>query len=131
MHWTPVLTVVLGAVIGGFIGHWLAARRDRANTKRDQRVQHLLAAYVSFAHSVNHPQLWDIGPELQSALATVQVFGSLDQIKAATAWTVDMVEKKAASLDRLLELLRDELRNEVGLRPAAGPIAWIRINPPS
>jgi hypothetical protein len=41
------------AIVSWFVGSWLSVRRDRANKRRDLRVQYLIEAYRCLAVGAN------------------------------------------------------------------------------
>ena len=91
------------AIIGGLVAHWLAVWRDRRNKRKDQRVQYLIEAYRRLSKASNHPKLFEIADEVQSAVNDIQLFGTEQQIKLAEKFTFDLANNKVADLDELFQ----------------------------
>lgn len=51
-----LLIPTLVAVVSWFVGSWLAVRRDRANKRRDLRVQYLIEAYRRLAKATERKE---------------------------------------------------------------------------
>jgi hypothetical protein len=115
------------AVASWFAGSWLSVRRDRTNKRRDLRIQYLIEAYRRLATATNRT-LTDAAyfTELDSAIVDVQLFGSKDQIASAQEFAKELAERRVAQLDKLLASLRNDLRKELKLDRAEGPILVLR-----
>jgi hypothetical protein len=122
-----VLVPTIVAIVSWFAGSWLSVRRDRANKRRDLRVQYLIDAYRRLATATNRTET-DAAyfAELDSALVDVQLFGSNDQIASAQEFARQLAERRAAQLDKLLSSLRHDLRKELKLKYVEGPIVVLR-----
>jgi hypothetical protein len=126
----PLVTLLIPtavAVASWFIGSWLSERRDRANKRRDLRVQYLIGAYRRLATATERKET-DAAyfADLDSALVDVQLFGSADQIAAAQRFAKELAEHRAAQLTELLASLRDDLREELKLNRVKGPLVVLR-----
>lgn len=117
MNW-PLFLQLLATAAVAFMGAWLAhtfaASRDRKNKRRDQRITFLIEAYRRLEFVANRPSLTDPKP-IESALADIQLFGSLSQIQLARAFVREFANTRSASLDAILEALRKDLRAELQL----------------
>jgi hypothetical protein len=104
------------AIVSWFVGSWLSVRRDRANKRRDLRVQYLIEAYRRLATSTNRQET-DTAyfASLDSALVDAQLFGSEGQIAAVQEFAKQLAEQREAQLDKLLSSLRNDLRKELKL----------------
>jgi hypothetical protein len=85
MNWellVPLLITTVVAVVGWFSGHSLSASRDRANKHRDIRLEYLIEAYrrLENAGGRDLPSSPEQSRDLESAIADIQLFGSLAQI---------------------------------------------------
>ncbi len=130
MNSHPLITLLvptLVAVVSWFAGSWLSARRDRANKRRDLRIQYLIGAYRRLADATERKDLsatfW---ADLGSAFLDVQLFGSADQIVAAHEFADDLVKHGHGQLVGLLSSLREDLREELKLEPVEGQIRVLR-----
>ncbi len=100
----PLLTLLiptLVAVVSWFVGNWLSVRRDRANKRRDLRVQYLIDAYRRLEAAGHRPLVPPYSSDMESAVADVQLFGSPAQVAAAQKFALEMAEQSHASLDDL------------------------------
>jgi hypothetical protein len=122
-----LLIPTLVAVASWFVGSWLSVRRDRANKRRDLRVQYLIEAYRRLATATERKETnAEYFAELDSALVDVQLFGSTEQIAAAQKFARQLAEHRAAQLSELLASLRDDLREELKLQRVEGPLVVLR-----
>jgi hypothetical protein len=122
-----VLIPTVVAVISWFVGSWLAARRDRANKRRDLRVQYLVDAYRRLEAASHRPLVPPYSSDLESAVADIQLFGSPIQVADAKKFALEMAELGQASLDDLLLSLRNDLRTELQLEEVDGKPTQLRI----
>ena len=130
MNSHPLLTLLiptLVAVISWFVGSWLSVRRDRANKRRDLRVQYLIEAYRRLATAIERKEAnAEYFMDLDSAIVDVQLFGSADQIAAAQKFAKQLAEHRMAQLGELLASLRDDLREELKLERVKGSTVVLR-----
>jgi len=109
-----LLIPTLVAVVSWFVGSWLAAKRDRANKRRDLRVEYLIEAYRRLATATERKETnAEYFADLDSAIVDVQLFGSADHILAAQKFAKQLAEHRMAQLSELLASLRDDPREEV------------------
>jgi hypothetical protein len=122
-----LLVPTIVAVVSWFVGSWLSVRRDRANKRRDLRVQYLIEAYRRLARATNRtltsPEYF---ADLDSAIGDIHLFGSADQIAAAQKFARQLAEDRVASLHELLSILRDDLRRELKLERVEGAHVVLR-----
>jgi hypothetical protein len=124
---TTLLVPTAVAVISWFIGSWLTAKRDRANKRRDLRVQYLIEAYRRLATATERKETdASYFADLDSALVDVQLFGSGEQIAAAKKFAKELAEHRAAQLGELLASLRSDLREELKLERVEGSLLVLR-----
>ena len=90
-----------------------------------------MGAFRRLAKAVHHPHLYEVAEEVQSAVADIYLFGSRDQIVRVESFVKDLSANREASLDELLDALRNDLRKELRLSSVGGPIWWLRIEPKS
>ncbi len=131
MNSHPLLTLLIPTVVAiasWFVGSWLSLRRDRANKLRELRVQYLIDAYRRL-EAVVHRQLDSQQSALmESAIADVQLFGSAPQVAAARRFVSEM-RGGSGSLNDLLLILRNDLRNELELERVEEEFFHLRIGP--
>jgi Tfp pilus assembly protein PilN len=122
-----LLIPTLVAVVSWFVGSWLAVRRDRANKRRDLRVQYLIEAYRRLEAAGHRSLVPPYSSDMESAIADIQLFGSSVQVAAAQKFAFEMAQQRQASTDELLDSLRTELREELELEHIDGKLAFFRI----
>lgn len=126
----PLLATTFIAIIGWFAVHQFSASRDRANKRRELRVQYLIDAYRKLEAASNRQRSEDIHVEaLESAVADLQLFGTQAQVAKTIQFVKEFAATGEAPLNELLLELRRDLRQELRLDPAPGEIMHIRIIP--
>jgi type II secretory pathway component PulK len=106
---------LLGTIISWFVIHRLSRSRDRHNKKRDIRVGYLIDAFRQIEKASNRDE-FEHQVLLESALADIQLFGSLEQIRLVKTLTDEFVNTKVFNANALLTSLRNDLRSELGLK---------------
>lgn len=118
MDWKFFLQLIatfLVAAFGWWAAHWFTSRRDLNNERRKIVVQLLLEAYRKLENASNRNETpWG---DIESAIADIQLLGSLRQATLAMEFATLMGENRTASMDTLLLELRDSLRLELKLPP--------------
>jgi hypothetical protein len=89
----------------------------------------MVNAFRALARASGHPRLYEVGTELELAIADVQLLGSEEQIKMAHKIVDVLKDGGTADLDPLLASLRDSLRVELGAAKVGGPIMWLKVFP--
>ena len=114
------------ALLGGWFGHHLSMQRDLTGERRKLRVAYLLEAYRRLEGAANRNNLkcW---PNLESALADIQLLGSPHQVSLAKQVAIDMARDRIAPLDDLLFDLRQVLRSELKLEAVSEKISFLRF----
>jgi len=110
------LVTVGVALAGWFAVHRLTAWRDRVNYKREMQTDFLVKAFQGLANAAERQPTPGAQHfrDMESAVADIQLFGSKAQIALVEKFTRDFEETKQASLDPLLNSLREDLRKELG-----------------
>lgn len=110
----------------------LERRRDRANHRRDLRVEYLLTAYRNLEHASSRDFTDESARQVEEAIADVQLLGTPRQVDLAVDFAEEFVAAKGANLDALLDDLREDLRAELDLGPVTRPRTVLRleIEPP-
>ena len=103
------------AVLGWFAAHQFNSYRDRANKRRDLRVQYLLEAYRRLESAANRPEAGkEEQDKFESALADIQLLGTRPQIEELMKFLAGW-NSSGTSINPLLELLLTHLRRELSL----------------
>jgi hypothetical protein len=130
MRSEQLFSILVTALVGGLIGYWIRLRGDRLAKKRDLRIHYLIEAYRRLENAVHRtPASRDNESALESAVADIQLFGSEEQVRLATAFAREFAKHGSAGLDKLLESLRCDLRAQLDLRPISANITHLRITP--
>jgi hypothetical protein len=124
----PLIITTMVAILGWYIVHRLNIARDRVNKKRDLQIQYLIDAYRRLERASNRPKNFDNNFELESAIADIQLFGTVHQVKLAEKFSLDIAQNNHASTDGLLINLRAELRKELGLEEVNPEIVYLRLD---
>ncbi len=130
MDWSlivPLAVTALIGVAGWFVIHLLSSARDRENKKRDLRAQYLIEAYRRLEGASNRPLSPEAASAIESAIADIQLFGTLGQVGLAREFALDFASQGSALLDPLLESLRRDLRSELRLAKVHEPITYLRV----
>ena len=108
--------------------HRLSAARNRANKRRNLRIQYLIDAYRRLETASNRAgSIANYAKEFESAVADVQLFGTPEQVLLARTFALDFASHGTAALDPLLNSLRNDLRCELKLPPVEDHITYLRI----
>lgn len=117
--WQPLsslVSVLVGAVVGGMVVHRLTLRRESRAARRTQRVAFLLDAYRKL---IDASARENISPErrdnLESALADIMLLGGASEIAATESFQREFVERGGGNLDPVIGALRSSLRSELGI----------------
>jgi hypothetical protein len=84
MNWQlliPLLVTTAVAIIGWFAAHSLTVQRDRANKRREERVNALISAYQRLfkcCELKDKSDLYSRAELLESAIADIQLFGNFE-----------------------------------------------------
>lgn len=116
-------------VFGLYIGHYLETSRDLENKRREQRVEMLVKAFQNLTKAYNHDIL-EVKEDVQSALTAVQLLGSPAQAGRIELYVKNVMKEKRQvwdDFDNIVEDLRNDLREELGLPEIKGKVWWIRI----
>lgn len=112
----PLLSALLGAVVGGFLVHRLTLQREALGARRTQRVDFLLSAYRRLIRASNRHRLTrEHRDDLEAAFSDIMLLGGQVEIDAASKFMVQFVDTMEGSLDPVIFALRKSLRDEIGL----------------
>jgi hypothetical protein len=125
----PALSGLIGAMIGVVAAHLLTARRDREQKRREFAIKYIVDAWQNLELGSRQIDVVRKSQVLEKAIADIQLFGSLDQIKLAQKFTLEMSASGSSDTTVLLQELQDSLRKELGLRKAPTKIFFLRVTP--
>lgn len=115
-------------VLGWKVAHRQEFRRDIAAKQRELRIQYLIEAYRRLEYVSNRPLSPQTAPDFERAIADIQLFGSPNQVELAQRFSVEFAESGTASLDPLLNSLRQSLRQEIELDEVPSELKYLRID---
>jgi hypothetical protein len=131
MDWklfAQLAVTLIVAVLGGWTGHYLSMRRDLAGERRKLRVSYLLEAYRKLESASNRDDPKRYQPDLESAIADIQLLGSPHQVALARQFAIQMARDRTSSLDDLLFDLRQPLRSELELERVSEKVIFLRFS---
>jgi hypothetical protein len=119
-----ISTIVI--VLGWFIVNQLNSTRDRENKLRDIKIEYLINAYHNLANSSMRKPSSGYFRQMESAVADIQLFGTPSQISKVHQFLKEFSKDGKASMDPLLDDLRNELRDELNLPRIEENVQWFR-----
>jgi len=131
-----VIIVLLTIVFVWVTGHWFNLYRAKVVKRKELKTQHLITAYKNLNHFVssliNQETSKQTIDELHSALSNIQLFGSEFQIRLVIKITeIITLDNKSpdVELSNLVQNLRNDLRNELGLNQTDAKIVYLEVMP--
>lgn len=119
MDWKLFIQLLVTTIVAfgsGWLGHYFSARRDIANERRKQRIAFLLDAYRRLEAAASRAARTEANDQaFESAIADIQLLGNNEQIEATNDFLHRYEQTKSGSVDRILHILRQELRAELEL----------------
>lgn len=112
------IIALVSTIFSWFVIHSLSRRRDRLNKRREIRVTYLTDAFRLIEKSSNREE-FEHRVLLETALADIHLFGSVEQIKLVKKLANEYVNKGIMDAGDLLTSLRKDLRHELGLEQTA------------
>lgn len=120
---------ILGTLFSLYKTHTLNRERDYENKKKEIRIMYLIDAYRKIEDASNRENGSLRILNLESAIADIQLFGDIKHIALSRQVAKEIEEEGHCNNLALLEQLRDDLREELGLQPLP-PNDWhfLRFN---
>lgn len=128
--WYPLLQVVVGTLVvvaGWHVVHALNATRDRNNKRRDLRITYLIEAYRRLERAALSRMPDANRDNLESAVADIQLFGTARQVQLAQKLADEIAKQGGTDMLPLLQALRADLRQELGLEDAGEKLTILRL----
>ena len=125
------MTTIILACVGWYVVHYQNLRREITAEKRKLRVSYLLEVYRKLEGASNRRNTTSTQHmlDIESAIADIQLLGTKHQVELAVEFTKVFVSKKSASLDDLLQDLRNSLRVELELENVRPKLTFLRFDP--
>jgi hypothetical protein len=116
------------AIVGWIVGHWLNAKRELTNRRREARLKGLESAYKCLALAAVREWTDEHKAEFERFVAEIQLYGTPYQVGLMTTLVKALNRQEPSiSFDPLLEDLRNSLRAELRMEPVSGPVWWYRF----
>lgn len=125
MEFWKIFIPSLVAIFVAFGSHQLAVYLQLAEYRRKQRTEYLIGAFKALMMNSNNPNMDEAVPALREAAILIQFLGTDDQARLMNDVLEKMLSDQPASLDPLLESLRNDIRKELKLEPIDRSIFWI------
>ena len=125
------ITLLISSLIvitGWFIAHRFASRRDHENKKRELRLEYLINAYRSLGMAAARSPNSEYFKSLESGFHDVQLFGNQEQLRFLEEIFESHAKSGGADLEPLLNSLRKELRELLGLSEAEMSLRFFRTD---
>ena len=132
LRWAPLVSspvAALIAVLGLGITHKLTSKRDLVAEKRKIRTNFMIEAYRKLENgSCRGPDQEKYSDQFHAAIADVQLLGSPSQVEVARKIAVALGSGSgnAITINELLNALRSELRDELGLPQVDSELVILR-----
>ena len=111
-----IVTIVL-AVIGWIVGYLVKVNQDNRSKRKELRLEYLLAAYRRLEMSANRSDKSEQQKlDFESAIADIQLLGTSEQVETVETFCREQAETGISNIELVLNLLRQDLRSEVGLK---------------
>jgi hypothetical protein len=112
-----VFGTVFAVVLGAYLGHYLAVRRDRQYRREERQTEYLIDTWRKLVDASFDQPLIEKSDvrEFNAALSDVQLFGTAEQANLAARIVDEASTSKGASGNELVELMRDDLREMLNL----------------
>jgi hypothetical protein len=118
--WKIIIPTII-AVLGWATLHILSKRKDLHHRRKEIITNYLIEAYRNIENGCGRNEM--ISEEhkrkMEQAIADIQLFGSPKQIDKAKEFTERMNKNAQGDPRSLLAILRNDLRNELGLERAS------------
>lgn len=113
-------------IVGWFAVNWLTSKREFNNKRREIRIQYLIETYRSIASAANRQETITDSQKLkiEAAIEDIQLLGNEIQLKALN----DMIFIRNNDFNVILNVLRNDLRQELRLQKVDYPLKFYRMN---
>jgi hypothetical protein len=127
--WITPFTSFCAVLFGVMAAHFFTSRRDLASKRRDLVTKHLVDIWNDL-DAAGNPKDRSDSIRMERAISNIQLFGTEEMIRIARANTLEFSAKGTTDNLQLLNLLRSQLRSELGLTPTSQKYVALRISFP-
>lgn len=125
-----ILSSIILTVIGWFLVSLLTSYRENKNRRKNIRIEYLVNAYrdisIFITRESNKCLTMEVHNNFERAIRDIQIYGSVKEIELVKEY-ISNISKKGYSVDPLLNLLRDNLRETLKLEKVNGNTYWAII----
>lgn len=112
-----ILVPVLVALVGWGVVHELNLKSDKKFRQREVRLEYLVTAYRNLEQGINRERKTEEQNfAFESAIADIQLLGTPEQVKLIKEFSVAHAAGNKGNMEAVLESLRNDLRQEIGLQ---------------
>lgn len=123
-----IIVSIFIALLGWIVGHKFNSWRDLKSKRREISIQHLITAYRVLVCEISHRKATpDNRIKLENILSDIQLFGNNEQINFAKDLSEEVAAGSSFELDPLINSLREDLREQLRLKPVKGNVKWLRF----
>lgn len=130
LEYTKIFITAAVAVLGWIAGHYFTSEKSRNDKKRDLSLEYLTSAYRFLSTEIVCKEISNESwTKLEGVVAEMQLFGSVEQVELAKELADSMARGGDFTIDALINSLRKDLRNQLGLKAVSGNVKWLRYTP--
>jgi hypothetical protein len=123
LNWSIIissLVTILVAIIGWSISYYITNNQIQKSKQKEVITGYLVEAYRQIEDVCARDSLTnDQKRNVEKAVADIQLFGTRNQIKLTKNFTEEMNKNSESDPRKLLIVLRNDLRIELGIEPAS------------
>ena len=130
LEYAKIFITAAVAVLGWIAGHYFTSEKSRNDKKRDLSLEYLTRAYQFLTTEIVQRDISNEGwVKLEGIIAEIQLFGSVEQVRLAKELADSVSRGGEFEMDALINSLRKDLRNQLGLKAVSGNVKWLRYTP--
>ncbi|MBE0315005.1 hypothetical protein [Xanthomonas citri] len=132
----PYIHATILALFGWWLVHRLNSTRDRINAERNMRNTELAKVYAVLLRAGIYGTLtkaddsrkvtW-INEELEDAVGKIYLYGTKRQVDLTPQYVQSWADTNGANGTKLLNEIREHIRESLGLPPVAGTPSYLRV----
>ncbi|CAE6711969.1 hypothetical protein [Xanthomonas arboricola] len=133
----PYIPATILALFGWWLVHRLNSRRDRVNAERNMRNTELAKVYAVLLRTGIYGTLtktddsgkvtW-INEDLEDAVGKIYLYGTKRQVDLTKQYVQSWADTDGADGTKLLDDIREHIRESLGLPPVAGTPSYLRVD---
>ncbi len=127
-------SAIIGGLVVAFANHWMSRRRELEKKATDVRVEYLIDCWMKVERAsligsdVENSEKQKRLDDLEQAVAKIILLGDVREVEAAKKFARELSEGSNASVNGLLNSLRDSLRERLGLEQAGALDLFFRMH---